>query len=135
MSGATGVSGRKKTSPRLFEPLRLGGVTVANRIVVSARCQYSAREGLPNDWHLQDCGSLPSSGPGLLMIEATAVAPEGRITTGCLGLCSDAHEAALARLIEAIRTVGDVRIAHPADPRGTQGIGDATLERRASARA
>lgn len=90
---------------RLFEPLRLGDTVFRNRIVVSPMCQYSGEFGNAGDWHIQHYGSLASSGPGLLMIEATAVAEAGRITTGCLGLYSDANEAAMARLITAIHVV------------------------------
>lgn len=94
----------------LFEPLRLRGVSFRNRIVVSPMCQYSGEDGRPGDWHIQHYGSLASSGPGLLMIEATSVAEAGRITKGCLGIYSDANEAAMARLIGAIRTTCDVPV-------------------------
>src|SRR5215831_6009330 len=80
----------------LFTPLSLRDLTLPHRVVVSPMCQYSAEDGSANDWHLLHLGSLSVSGAGLLMIEATAVAPEGRITHGCLGLYSDANEAALA---------------------------------------
>ena len=95
---------------RLFEPLRLRGVSFRNRIVVSPMCQYSGEDGRPGDWHIQHYGSLATSGPGLLMIEATAVGEAGRITKGCLGIYSDANEAAMARLIRAIRTTSDVPV-------------------------
>jgi len=86
-------------TPSLFEPLSLGGITLANRIAVSPMCQYSAESGAANDWHLQHLGSLSLSGTGLIIVEQTAVEPAGRITHGCLGLYSDANEAALARIV------------------------------------
>jgi 2,4-dienoyl-CoA reductase-like NADH-dependent reductase (Old Yellow Enzyme family) len=88
---------------RLFEPLSLGPLTLANRIVVAPMCQYSAVDGTAGDWHLIHLGHLALSGAGLLMLEATAVSPEGRISPQDLGLYSDANEAALARILAAIR--------------------------------
>ena len=73
----------------LFEPLRLGGIALANRNAVSPMCQYSAENGAANDWHLQHLGSLSLSGAGLVIVEQTAVEPVGRISHGCLGLSSD----------------------------------------------
>ena len=103
-------------SSPLFTPLSLRDLTLPNRVVISPMCQYSAEEGSANDWHLLHLGSLSLSGAGLLMIEATAVAPEGRITHGCLGLYSDANEAALARVVAACRRFGNtplgLQIAH-----------------------
>jgi NADPH2 dehydrogenase len=87
----------------LFEPLALRGLTVANRIMVSPMCQYSAVNGNATDWHLIHLGSLALGGAGLLSVEATAVEPVGRITPGDLGLYSDDNEAALARVVKAIR--------------------------------
>ncbi len=83
----------------LFSPLVLREVSFPNRIVVSPMCQYSAEEGSATDWHLMHLGSLALSGAGLLFTEATAVEPDGRITRHCLGLWSDANEAALARVV------------------------------------
>lgn len=95
---------------RLFEPITLGGVTFANRIAVSPMCQYSAADGSANDWHLQHLGSLALSGAGLVIVEQTAVEPEGRITHGCLGLYSDANEAALARVVALAHRWGSARL-------------------------
>jgi len=95
---------------RLFEPITLGGVTLANRIAVSPMCQYSAENGSANDWHLQQLGSLSLSGAGLLVVEQTAVEPTGRISHGCLGLYSDANEAALARAVALCRRSGPIRL-------------------------
>lgn len=83
---------------RLFSPLDLRALSLSNRVQVSPMCQYSAVDGGMGDWHLMHLGSLALSGAGLLMVEATAVVPEGRITGTCLGLYTDAQTAALARV-------------------------------------
>ena len=80
----------------LFDPVRLRELALANRIVVSPMCQYSALDGRATDWHLVHWAQMLMSGAALFTIEATAVTPEGRITPGCLGLYDDACEAALA---------------------------------------
>lgn len=88
----------------LFSPCKLGPLTLPNRIVVSPMCQYSANDGNASDWHLQHLGHLSYSGAALIMVEATGVAKEGRITPACLGLYSDDNEKALARVITAARS-------------------------------
>ncbi len=88
----------------LFSPITLGPVTLPNRIVIAPMCQYTAEDGLPTDWHLIHLGHMAFSGAGALIIEATAVEDIGRITPGCLGLWSDATEAALDRVIKSVRT-------------------------------
>lgn len=88
---------------KLFSPLALRKLQLANRIVVSPMCQYSAEEGSATDWHLIHLGTLAQSSAGLVLIEATTVSREGRIAPGCLGLWNDANEAALQRVIDAIR--------------------------------
>ena len=88
---------------QLFTPFSLRDLELANRIVVSPMCQYSAVDGNAGDWHIQHLGHLSVSGAGLLMIEATAVDAAGRITLGCLGLYSDDNERALGRVLTAIR--------------------------------
>jgi 2,4-dienoyl-CoA reductase-like NADH-dependent reductase (Old Yellow Enzyme family) len=95
---------------RLFEPMTLGGLTLPNRIAVSPMCQYSAAGGSATDWHLQHLGSLSVSGAGLVVVEQTAVEPAGRITHACLGLYSDANEAALARIVALCRRWGGARL-------------------------
>jgi 2,4-dienoyl-CoA reductase-like NADH-dependent reductase (Old Yellow Enzyme family) len=95
----------------LFTPFALGGLDLENRIVVAPMCQYSAREGSATDWHLIHLGQLALSGAGLLILEATAVEAEGRITPGDLGLYSDANEAALARTVAAIRDYSPMPLA------------------------
>src|SRR5580658_7343717 len=89
--------------PSLFSPIQLGGISLPNRIVVAPMCQYSADAGVASDWHLIHLGSLALGGAGLLMLEATAVEPEGRISLGDLGLYDEACERALARILAGIR--------------------------------
>ncbi|WP_322103868.1 NADH:flavin oxidoreductase/NADH oxidase [Paraburkholderia sp. J41] len=96
---------------KLFTPLELRGMTLANRIVVSPMCQYSAERGEATDWHMIHLGHLALSGAAMLCIEATAVEPDGRITPGDLGLWDDATEAALKPVIEAIRRHSPIRVA------------------------
>ena len=79
----------------LFSPIKLADLTLANRIVVAPMCQYSADDGVGNDWHMTHLGMLANSGAALLVVEATHVERRGRITHGCLGLYSDDCEAAL----------------------------------------
>ena len=97
----------------LFEPIHLRGLTLENRIVVSPMCQYSAVDGDATDWHLIHLGHLALGGAGLLILEATAVDPVGRITHDCLGLWSDANEAALRGVLDVVRR-------HSAVPLGIQ---------------
>jgi 2,4-dienoyl-CoA reductase-like NADH-dependent reductase (Old Yellow Enzyme family) len=96
---------------QLFSPFALGDLTLHNRIVIAPMCQYSAEHGNATDWHLIHYGNLALSGAGLLIIEATAVVPEGRITPGDLGLWSDENEAALNKVIAAIRPYSAMPIA------------------------
>src|SRR5579862_6580525 len=107
-------------SSALFSPYRLAGLDLANRIVVSPMCQYSADDGCANDWHLMHLGMLANSGAALVIVEATHVERHGRITHGCLGLYSDDNEAALARdLVGAPRRHRQIR--HPDRPCRPQG--------------
>lgn len=87
----------------LFEPIALRDLKLANRIIVAPMCQYTAREGCMVDWHTVHLGQLALGGPGMLIIEATAVEPIGRITHGCVGLYDDATEQALATTLAAVR--------------------------------
>jgi 2,4-dienoyl-CoA reductase-like NADH-dependent reductase (Old Yellow Enzyme family) len=96
---------------RLFESVSLGSLVLPNRIIVAPMCQYSASNGTAGDWHMIHLGSLALSGAGLLIIEATAVTPEGRISPSDLGLYSDANEAALARVLAAIRANSPIAVA------------------------
>lgn len=96
---------------KLFQPLSIGALTLPNRIVIAPMCQYSAVDGAATDWHMMHLGALALSGAGLLIIEATSVSPEARITYGDLGLYSDEDEAALARVIQAIRAYSPIPVA------------------------
>ena len=94
----------------LFSPLRLAGLELANRIVVSPMCQYSANDGCADDWHFSHLGMLANCGAGLLVVEATHVERHGRITHGCLGLYSDHCEATLARVVDHCRRIGTAKL-------------------------
>ncbi|WP_029005959.1 NADH:flavin oxidoreductase/NADH oxidase [Azorhizobium doebereinerae] len=89
--------------PLLFDPLKLGALTLENRIVVAPMCQYSATDGAATDWHLIHLGTLGLSGAGLVIIEATGVEPEARISPADLGLWDDATEAALGGVLARVR--------------------------------
>ncbi|MBI5595844.1 MAG: NADH:flavin oxidoreductase/NADH oxidase [Elusimicrobia bacterium] len=100
---------------KLFTPLTLRGVTVRNRIFMSPMCQYSCTDGLAEDWHLVHLGSRAVGGAGLVVVEATGVCPEGRISPGDLGLWSARHAEALlpvARFIKSQGAVPCAQIAH-----------------------
>jgi 2,4-dienoyl-CoA reductase-like NADH-dependent reductase (Old Yellow Enzyme family) len=94
----------------LFSPIRVRGLSLPNRIVVSPMCQYVAEDGRATAWHLIHLGSMALSGAGLLCIEATAVEPDGRITAGDLGLWDDASEAALQRVLAPIRQLSKISV-------------------------
>ncbi len=95
-------------TPALFTPLTLRGVTLKNRIAVSPMCQYSATNGVPNDWHFVHLGRFAIGGAGMVMVEATAVEPEGRISHGCLGLWNDEQQAQMARIAAFLKSQGAV---------------------------
>ena len=96
---------------RLFQPLTIRDLTFTNRVAVAPMCQYSAKDGVAQDWHLQHYGSMAASGPGLIVMEATGVSPDGRISPGCLGLYNDHCEAGLARLVASVKSFGHSKIA------------------------
>ena len=95
----------------LFDPIRIGSLHLRNRIVVAPMCQYTAEHGRMTDWHTIHLGNLALSGAGLLVVEASAVLPEGRISYGDVGLWDDATEAAMARVLDAVRRYSDVPVA------------------------
>lgn len=95
----------------LFSPLKLGTLEIENRIIIAPMCQYSANNGKTSPWHDMHLGNLAQSGAGLLIIEATAVEPAGRITYGDVGLWDDETEAALAGTVAAVRSHSDMPIA------------------------
>lgn len=102
-------------TPALFTPFHLKDVTLRNRIAVPPMCQYSAVDGFTTDWHLSHYAGLARGGAGLVIVEATAVSPEGRITPGCTGLWNDEQAEGMARIAAAIQAGGAVpgiQIAH-----------------------
>jgi 2,4-dienoyl-CoA reductase-like NADH-dependent reductase (Old Yellow Enzyme family) len=99
----------------LLSPLSIGGLQLRNRIVMSPMCQYSAEEGMANDWHLVHLGSRAAGGMSLVIVEATAVTRDGRISPGDLGIWTDAHAEPLARIARFIRSQGaaaGIQLAH-----------------------
>ena len=92
----------------LFTPFTLKSVTLRNRIAVPPMCQYSAVDGVTNDWHRAHYASIARGGAGLVIVEATAVTPEGRITPGCAGLWNDEQVAGMAAIAGAIKAAGAV---------------------------
>lgn len=99
----------------LFSPFTLNDLTLRNRIAVPPMCQYSAVDGFINDWHLHHYAGLARGGAGLVIVEATGVAPEGRITPNCTGLWSDDQVAGMREVAEAIKAggaVAGIQIAH-----------------------
>ncbi|KAI9930262.1 hypothetical protein ASPWEDRAFT_35563 [Aspergillus wentii DTO 134E9] len=101
--------------PKLFQPLTIRGVTFQNRLGLAPLCQYSAQDGHMTDWHVAHLGGIAQRGPGLMMVEATAVVPEGRITPWDTGLWKDSQIEPLRRVIEFVHSQGQkigVQIAH-----------------------
>jgi 2,4-dienoyl-CoA reductase-like NADH-dependent reductase (Old Yellow Enzyme family) len=94
----------------LFEPIRIGNLQLDNRIIIAPMCQYSAEKGTAGDWHLIHLGHLALSGAAMMILEATAVSPEGRISPADLGLYNDDNEAGLARVLAAVRRHSPIRI-------------------------
>ncbi|MEA2833476.1 MAG: anthraniloyl-CoA monooxygenase [Methylobacteriaceae bacterium] len=92
----------EESHPPAFQPFRLREMQIANRIVVSPMCQYSAVNGLPNDWHLVHYGSRAIGGAGLMFTEMTNVAAEARISPGCTGIYNDEQERAWARIVDFV---------------------------------
>src|SRR5215210_1195120 len=100
---------------KLFETLQIKSIQLNNRIVVSPMCEYSSVDGFSNDWHLVHLGSKAVGGAGLIITEATAVSPEGRITPDDLGLWKDEHIEGLKRIVSFIESQGSiagVQLAH-----------------------
>jgi 2,4-dienoyl-CoA reductase-like NADH-dependent reductase (Old Yellow Enzyme family) len=101
--------------PHLFRPITFRGVTVKNRIMLSPLCEYSATDGMPNDWHMVHLGARATGGAGIVCTEATHVSAEGRITAKCLGLWNEAQRDGLARIVAFIESQGAVpavQLAH-----------------------
>lgn len=99
----------------LFSPFKLRSVSFANRIGVSPMCEYSSADGFANDWHMVHLGSRAQGGPGMIMIEASAVVPEGRISIADLGIWKDEHIPALEQIVRFIHSQGvraGIQLAH-----------------------
>src|SRR5664280_2779979 len=99
----------------LFDPLSIRDLTFANRVFVSPMCEYSSTDGYATDWHFVHLGSRAVGGAGLVLTEATAIVPEGRISPQDLGIWSDDHIAPLARIVRFIHEQGSVagmQLAH-----------------------
>jgi 2,4-dienoyl-CoA reductase-like NADH-dependent reductase (Old Yellow Enzyme family) len=101
--------------PHIFRPVTFRSVTARNRIMVSPMCQYSATDGVANDWHFQNLASRAVGGAGIVFVEMTNVEPRGRITAGCMGLWNDAQRDSLARIAHFAKSQGAVagiQLAH-----------------------
>ena len=96
--------------PPMFQPFRLRGMTLVNRVVVSPMCQYSAEDGLPTDWHFVHYGARATGGSGLIYTEMTCPSPDARITPGCTGLWNDAQETAWTRIVAFAHAHGPAKI-------------------------
>jgi anthraniloyl-CoA monooxygenase len=96
--------------PPMFQPFRMRGMTIPNRVVVSPMCQYSAKDGLPTDWHMVHYGARAIGGAGLMFTEMTCVAPDARITHGCTGLYNDAQQAAWKRIVDFVHANAAAKI-------------------------
>ena len=107
--GRAPAAGRAAPPPA-FVPLAIRGVELANRIVVSPMCQYSAHEGVPGDWHLVHLGSRAIGGAGLVLAEATSVSSDGRITPGCTGLWNDAQRDAWKRIVDFVHASSGAKL-------------------------
>jgi len=101
--------------PHLFDALPIRSLTLANRIIVSPMCQYSSVDGFANDWHVVHLGSRAVGGAALVMTEATAVTPDGRISPQDLGIYDDGHAPGLARIVHFVhpqRALAGIQLAH-----------------------
>jgi len=103
-SARNGAAGVEPPPPPMFTPFQLRGLKLENRVVVSPMCQYSAEDGVPNDWHLVHIGSRAMGGAGLVIAEMTDVSREGRITPGCTGMYKDEHIEAWGRIVSFVHT-------------------------------
>ncbi|KAJ5119191.1 hypothetical protein N7448_010897 [Penicillium atrosanguineum] len=104
-----------KSIPKLFQPLTIRGKNFQNRLGVAPMCQYSADDGHMTAWHMAHYGGIAQRGPGMIIIEATAVVPEGRITPGCVGLWKDSQIAPLKQVVEFAHSQGQkigIQLAH-----------------------
>jgi 2,4-dienoyl-CoA reductase-like NADH-dependent reductase (Old Yellow Enzyme family) len=123
MSDSAGAAERRAELPLLFRPISIKSITARNRIVVPPLCQYSAQDGVANDWHLVHCGSYARGGAGIIFVEASGVEERGRITHGCLGIWRDEQGDAMKPLVNIMKRHGAVpgiQIAHAGRKAATQ---------------
>ncbi|MDO9414278.1 MAG: bifunctional salicylyl-CoA 5-hydroxylase/oxidoreductase [Pseudolabrys sp.] len=111
----------KKAKPPMFVPLKVRGVELKNRVVVSPMAQYRAVDGVPTDWHFVHYAERAKGGAGLVFTEMTCVSPEGRITPGCTGLYNDEQEKAWKRIVDFIHAETDAKIALQLGHSGAKG--------------
>src|ERR1039458_9033935 len=93
---------------KLLSPIKIRQLEFRNRIVASPMCQYSAKQGVPNDWHVVHLGSRAVGGAGLVIAEATAVSPEGRISPADLGVWNNEQVMAFKRITDFIKSQGSI---------------------------
>lgn len=110
--------------PPMFQPFQLADLTLDNRVVVSPMCQYSAEDGVPNEWHLVHLGSRAIGGAGLVLCEMTDVAPEARISPGCTGLWSQAHADGWKKIVEFVHAHSRAKIGVQLGHAGRKGATD-----------
>ncbi|OGA45894.1 MAG: oxidoreductase [Betaproteobacteria bacterium RIFCSPLOWO2_12_FULL_62_13] len=115
---------------KLFTPFSLGKLELANRVTIAPMCQYSAVDGSMTDWHPMHVGTLALSGASMMMMEATGVTPEGRITPYCVGLYSDDNEAAMARVVRFVRSISPIKIGVQLGHAGRKGSAQRPWEGR-----
>ena len=118
------VAADQPVPPPMFQPFKLRSLTLSNRVVVSPMCQYSAQDGVPNDWHLVHIGSRALGGAGLIICEMTNVSPEARISPGCTGLWSQAHAEAWRRVVDFCHANSDAKIGVQLGHAGRKGATD-----------
>jgi anthraniloyl-CoA monooxygenase len=106
-----GCADQRPAPSPMFTPFELRGMRLENRVVVSPMCQYSADEGTVSDWHLVHLGSRAVGGAGLVIVEATAVSPEGRISPGCAGMYAPEHVGAWKRIVDFVHGHSGAKIA------------------------
>src|SRR3954449_4409802 len=133
--GGAGRSLHSVSTPALLQPLTGRGLTLRNRLVVAPMCQYSVRDGLVGDYHLVHLGRFALGGFGLVIVEATGVAADGRISHGDVGLWSDEHIPGLARIADFLHAEGaaaGIQLSHAgakaSSRRPWEGVGPVTLE-------
>jgi anthraniloyl-CoA monooxygenase len=111
----------KEPVPPMFTPYTLRGLELKNRVVVSPMCQYSADEGMPNEWHLVHLGSRAMGGAALVFTEMTDVSPEGRISPGCTGIYTDEQADAWARIVDFVHSRSTAKIGMQLGHAGRKG--------------